>query len=424
MELKLKKTILVVGDAIEHSSGVGNQLRHVVNKLLLRGYDVVTIGVINSQKIPEPKTYELPAGVALIYYSNAYDDIALYDYIIKTHGVNAMVLMTDPYRYMRYFQYAYMFRQRLPVYYISVWDTHLAPIKGGKYHFNLPLYESFDAIGVISHQTFDFTERVLSDSKQTRLPVVDYVGHGSDPQVFKPLEYNEYHQLRNHLFRGMNPEFVVMLNSRNQNRKKIPDLIEAFRLFNQTLHPEKQNRVALLLQTELVSEYGTNLIEVCASQAPDCPIFINTDRVPESVLNMMYNSADIVVNISNAEGFGLSANEAILAGKPVILNKTGGLKDQGNGPWCKYVEPQRTIIGNPTTPYLYDENVSIDDVAVAIREWYDTPIIKRTEYGLMGRQAAIDHGLTSNSFSDRVADGIENMIHNFVSVDSFNIYKV
>lgn len=419
------KTILIVGDSVIHSSGVGNQLRHVSRKLIQNGNKVITIGVINDKNIPQPNIHKFDGGEeVMIYYSNKYDDIMLYDHIIKTHAIDCIVLMTDPYRFYNYFTYSYLFRSKLSVYYISVWDSDLVPVEGGKYHFNLPLYESFDAIGCISKQTFHFTNNVLSKSFQKNLPVVSYVGHGSDENVFKPLMPNEYTNVKDRLFRGMNPSFVVMLNSRNQSRKKIPDLIEAFKLFSDSLSYDEKGKVALLLQTELSSEYGTNLVEVCAALAPHCNIFINTDRVPEYILNQMYNCADVVVNISNAEGFGLSANEGMLAGKPLILNNTGGLKDQGNGPWCKYVTNQRTIIGSPMTPYLTDLNANIDDVARKIREWYDTPPYQRKELGLQGRQYCIINGLTANQFSTAVVEGISKMVESFVPINNFNLYKI
>lgn len=42
----------------------------------------------------------------------------------------------------------------------------------------------------------------------------------------------------------------------------------------------------------------------------------------------MYNMADITVNISDAEGFGLSCMESLACETPCIVNMTGGLQEQ------------------------------------------------------------------------------------------------
>ena len=45
-------------------------------------------------------------------------------------------------------------------------------------------------------------------------------------------------------------------------------------------------------------------------------------------MNLLYNSADGVILLSSAEGWGLSLTEALLTGTPFIANVTGGMQDQ------------------------------------------------------------------------------------------------
>ena len=54
----------------------------------------------------------------------------------------------------------------------------------------------------------------------------------------------------------------------------------------------------------------------------------STQKVDFLHMASMYNMADVTVNISDAEGFGLSTLESLACGTPIIVNMTGGLQDQ------------------------------------------------------------------------------------------------
>ena len=41
-----------------------------------------------------------------------------------------------------------------------------------------------------------------------------------------------------------------------------------------------------------------------------------------------YNIADVTINISDAEGFGLATLESLSCGTPIIATMTGGLQEQ------------------------------------------------------------------------------------------------
>ena len=45
-------------------------------------------------------------------------------------------------------------------------------------------------------------------------------------------------------------------------------------------------------------------------------------------MNVLYNISDFCINISYAEGFGLSTLEAMMCAKPIITAHTGGQKRQ------------------------------------------------------------------------------------------------
>ena len=57
-------------------------------------------------------------------------------------------------------------------------------------------------------------------------------------------------------------------------------------------------------------------------------VMFSTQKVPPESLAAIYNMADVVVNISDAEGFGLGTLEALSCETPIIVNMTGGLQEQ------------------------------------------------------------------------------------------------
>ena len=52
---------------------------------------------------------------------------------------------------------------------------------------------------------------------------------------------------------------------------------------------------------------------------PNYDVKFSDKKLDHKHLNILYNIVDVGVNISSAEGFGLSCAEAIMAGNPVIV---------------------------------------------------------------------------------------------------------
>lgn len=252
-------------------------------------------------------------------------------------------------------------------------------------------------------------------------PVVAYVPHGIDTNLFYPIdsdhpEYAEVETLREKLFRDKNKdiEYVVFFNSRNIRRKMIPDLILGYKLFCDVIGKEKSKKCMLLLHTQPIDENGTNLIDVIDNLCPEYNISFTGGLVEFKILNQLYNIADITVCIGSNEGWGLSCTESLTAGTPVIANVTGGLQDQmrfetedgswieptaelpsnhtgyiskKHGVWAIPVYPSnRSIQGSVPTPYIFDDRVAFEDLALAIKKWYDTKPDFREAAGQLGRE--------------------------------------
>jgi glycosyltransferase involved in cell wall biosynthesis len=64
----------------------------------------------------------------------------------------------------------------------------------------------------------------------------------------------------------------------------------------------------------------------------DRQVLFSTQKVPLEHMGQFYNMADVTINISDAEGFGLATLESLSCGTSIIANMTGGLQEQVMGP--------------------------------------------------------------------------------------------
>ena len=227
---------------------------------------------------------------------------------------------------------------------------------------------------------------------------------------------------------------MVFWNNRNIRRKQPGDVILAFKTFVDQLPESDRSKVGLVMHTQPVDENGTDLIAVRDVLAPNCKIIFSEQKLAAEELNALYNVADVVINIGSNEGWGLSSTESMLACTPIINNVTGGLQDQcgfedesGNwirfdgefatnhmgrfkkhGSWVKPVFPSnRSLQGSPATPYIFDDRVNFEDVADAIRYWYDMSFATRTLHGLIGREWALQNGLTAEQMGNKMIQMID-----------------
>jgi glycosyltransferase involved in cell wall biosynthesis len=266
--------------------------------------------------------------------------------------------------------------------------------------------------------------------------VTGYVPHGLNHNIFKPIDKSEqsYKDAEKRFKKDNGIDFMIFWNNRNIRRKQPGDLILAFKHFVDQLPENLRQTVGLLMHTEPIDENGTDLIAVHKALCPDYKVIFSREKISAQDLNLIYNVADVVVNIGSNEGWGLSSTEAILSGTPIINNVTGGLQDQcgfvdehgdpvmftedfatnhtgkykSHGAWVKPVFPtNRSLQGSPTTPYIFDDRVKFEDVSDAIMYWYNTPSVVRDEMGYVGREWALANGLTGEQMGNSMIEIID-----------------
>jgi len=447
-----RKKILLICDDIRMHSGIATVGREVVIGTAHK-YNWVNIG----GAIQHPdfgKRFDLSEDTnqnahindssIVLYPANGYGDHAFLRQIREIEKPDAIMLITDP----RYFTWLFAIeneiRKEIPIVYLNIWDDLPAP------HYNKAFYESCDVLFGISKQTVNINKLVLGEKAKKK--IIKYVPHGLNTDNYFPIENKEqdkeFQEFKSKTLKGKDYEFVAFFNSRNIRRKQVPDTLLAFKVFVDNLPKEKQDKVALLLHTELVSEHGTDLLAVVDTLLPGYNVIFSEEKLGPKGMNYLYNIADVQMLLTSNEGWGLSLTEALLTGTPIIANVTGGMQDQmrfefedgtwidfdadfpsnhrgtykKHGKWAFPVYPTSiSMVGSPPTPYIFDDRCRWEDAADRLMEVYNLSKEERQERGLAGREWAIsdEAGFTQYHQGQRVIDGLEEMFNTWTPRETF-----
>lgn len=463
-----RKTILFLADDLRLPSGIGTMTRELVVNNAHR-YNFVHLGAAVQHPdlgtifdLSEDINNEIGISDAsvIVYPSNGYGDPDTVRLLIERHQVDAIVHFTDPRYWIWLYRMAAELRQRVPVFYYHIWDDLPVP------HYNRPYYESCDLLMGISKQSNNIAKMALGDGNyidletspsteevSKALPKVCYVPHGISTKYFFPINRNDesVQAMRKQLFGDSDPEFVLLYNNRNIRRKKTSDAILAFKMFYDA-NPTANAR--FVLHTQPRDEHGTDLIAVIDALCPDLKdkIIITDTKLTSQDLNILYSSCDAVINVASNEGWGLSSTEAMLTGRVLINNVTGGLQDQcrfedengewinfnedftsnhggkykNHGNWVKPVFPAGiTLQGSLPTPYIFDDHCDIRDIAKAIEYWYGVEASQREAYGLEGREWAMSEeaGFTAEVMAQRFYDATSTVLSNWIPPKRFQLYE-
>jgi glycosyltransferase involved in cell wall biosynthesis len=177
-------------------------------------------------------------------------------------------------------------------------------------------------------------------------------------------------------------------NNRNARRKQSGSLLLWFSEFAEEVGPEN---VCLVMHTDPKDPNGQDLQTIVRDyDIDDGRIVISNSKVPVEILASIYNMADCTLNISDAEGFGLSTLESLSCGTPIIVNMTGGLQEQvtdGKNWFGVGIEPSSTVvIGSQAVPYINEDRISKEDFLSALRKIYNMKAEERAEMGEAGRK--------------------------------------
>jgi glycosyltransferase involved in cell wall biosynthesis len=437
-----RKKILLICDDIRVHSGVATVARELVLHTAQHFNWVNVGGAINHPEAGKrmdlsPDTNKntgLTDSSITLYPTNGYGDAKLIRQLIQIEKPDAIFLITDPRYFIWLFQIENEIRKKMPIIYLNIWDDYPAPM------YNRSYYESCDALLAISKQTKNINTLVLG--KKAKKKIIEYVPHGLNENIFKPLDINtpELKEFKKKLFGSKEIDFALFFNSRNIRRKQIPDTMMAYKLFVDGLSEEQAKRCAFVLHTQVVDDNGTDLEavrELLFGDDPKYNIIFSPSMLPADQMNLLYNSTDCQILLTNNEGWGLSLTEALLVGNPIIANVTGGMQDQmrfskkgkwidfsdkfpsnhngtikEHGEWAFPVYPtNRSIQGSPLTPYIWDDRCNAEDAAKQIKAVYNLSKEKRKACGMKGREWALsdEAGFTSSNMGKKVITTLDKL---------------
>jgi hypothetical protein len=269
-----------------------------------------------------------------------------------------------------------------------------------------------------------------------------YVPHGINTTTFRPIAKDDALLLkrRKEILGPKDYAFVILYNSRNVQRKRTSNIMLAYKTFCDNLPKEEAEKCVLVLHTEIRCDAGTDLVAVKEAFCPDYDIVFSPGKYTPDDMNILYNVADVTINLSSNEGFGLSTAESLMSGTPIIVAVTGGLQDQigqvkddnspiefnlhfgsnsigkykKHGVWAYPVWTKvRCVQGSIPTPYIFDDMTKWEDAADGFMYWYLMGDEKRTKCGLAGRNWALAEG----------GINAENMCNQFIKCMDFTLEK-
>jgi hypothetical protein len=284
--------------------------------------------------------------------------------------------------------------------------------------------------------------------------LLQYCPHGIDNECFRPIDKSDAQlvEFRKRLFREKDYKFAILYNSRNVHRKRTSNIMLAYAQFCDNLSKEDADKCVLILHTEVMLDAGTNLLAIKEAFCPNYNVVFSPGKLSPHDMCLMYNVADITVNASSNEGFGLSIAESIMCGTPVTVAVTGGLQDQigqtkddgtpvefdadfgsnnigrykKHGPWAYPVWPvSRMVQGSIPTPYIFDDITKWEDFAEGFMYWYMMGDKKRTIFGAEGRRWALNEGgLNSKNMGQTFIDGMDYIFRNWTKPKKFSLHTV
>jgi glycosyltransferase involved in cell wall biosynthesis len=380
-----KTKILMISDHALTPSGVGVQSKFLIEGLIKTGkYEFIQLGAakyhedMSPQKINEDLT---------IIPSVGFGNKDILRSLLASEKPDAIIIFTDS----RFFTYLFNMEDEIhevcPIIWWHVWDNKPVP------RFSKKLYDSVDQINCISRLTYQICQDLCKEK-------ATYIPHSFPKNVFYEMNSKEIKNYRSQILKEKSDWFLGLWINRNFRRKRPSDVLKSWQIFLENLNDSFGHKKALLIMhTDPLDPDGTNLIEVAKELNVTKNIRFSQQELSFEEINVLHNISDFCLNISFAEGFGLSTLQSLYTGTPIIVNTTGGLTSQIinqetlDKTGIALTPEVTTISGNLDIPYLNEDYVSVSKTSREIMNYYTMSDKIKNEF----KQAALNH--VNNEFN-------------------------
>lgn len=293
--------------------------------------------------------------------------------LLITERPDAIIIFTDPRQFIWLWEVEDEIHQLCPIAYWHVWDNDPYP------KFNEIWYESTDLINCLSYKTYEMVVEHFPDKTH-------YIPHAFPSDVYHPLPKEAIKQIRSQHFGPRTDWQIGLWVNRNATRKMPADVLQCFKEHLDNLEKQKGHRNSLLIMhTDPMDVEGPNLLAVTEMLGIQNNVWFSTQKLDFKDMNVLHNITDYVINISKAEGFGLTTMISLKLGKPMIALKTGGMIRQvvdwrdGSEHGVAIDPAVRMLVGSQMVPYIHDDHADKKAVTEAFMTLYNMTEEEKTK---------------------------------------------
>jgi len=386
-----KKKILLLSDHALSTSGVGCQSRFLMTGLIEKGdWTVRQLGA--AIKHTDYETVVVNEDF-IIKPIDGFGDRSMLRTVLATEKPDLLLIFTDPRFFIWLWEMEDEIHQICPIAYWHVWDNRPRP------DFNDVLYESTDLINCHSHVTYEIVKEKWPDR-------TNFIPHALPDDVFFPIPDKDTKVFKEQIVgKDKVDDFLFFWVNRNAKRKRPGDLLWAWKLFQDKLKARGEKKKAhLFLHTDPYDQEGPNLVAITEHLGIVDSVIMSPERIEFEKMNILHNVVDCTIQISYAEGFGLSTLESMQVGNPIIATKTGGLirqvVDHRDGTENGVALPIefKTLVGSQSVPYIYEDYTSVETISEAILKIFDMDPEDRKKLG----QKARDYVMSEFKFQSTI----------------------
>jgi len=375
-----KLKVLTISDYPLGASGVSHTMKEIVKSLLIdENIEICSMGILNKKMDLQPSK---PDPRWSVFPIEGFRDISAYRQFVDGFKPDLIIFQSDPRFYKEFLLSDNEWRKNVPLIWYTIWDNYPYPI------YNDKIWDSVDYTVCISQVTYDIVNKVSPNVKNYYMP------HAVNPQVFKTYDKNMVNQFIDKNLPYQKDKFTVFWNNKNARRKNGATLIDVFGKFANNVGRDK---VFMLMHTNVDDPNGFDLLRIVQDFGLQDCIGFSQEKVPDYVIAMLNNCADVTINISDNEGFGLNVIESLSCGTPVIANLTGGMIEQmiledgtspgiGIKPSCTYIIGEPANNNPMAAPYIYENRVSNVDIENALVKMFNMPKEDRQALGRLGQE--------------------------------------